>query len=195
MKGAEVIKKDVKILTFPLLRQCYHYDCGASAMESVLSYYGIDICEGDMIKIAKTTKRGTPIKSFEIVAKKFNLKFKSSENMDIEILKKNINNKYPTIIALQAWVGREIKGKWAAKKIKEWGRVWNQGHYAAAIGYDSKRIYFEDPSATIRTYLTFDELKKRWHDRDGKGHKLFNWGIVFYGKKPNYNFNKIDHMD
>ncbi|MBU4308385.1 MAG: hypothetical protein KJ566_01155, partial [Nanoarchaeota archaeon] len=48
-----------KILKFPFSRQCYNYDCGANAMKSILDYYGIDIREEKIIKIAKTTRAGT----------------------------------------------------------------------------------------------------------------------------------------
>ena len=30
---------------------------------------------------------------------------------------------------------------------------------------------------------------------NGKSRKLFNWGIVFYGKKPRYSENETVHMD
>jgi len=65
-----------------------------------------------------------------------------------------------------------------------------------AIGYDNKKFYFEDPSAVIRTYLTFKELEERWHDIDAKTKKKFyHFGITFYGKKPKFKLNEAIHMD
>jgi ABC-type bacteriocin/lantibiotic exporter with double-glycine peptidase domain len=48
-----------KILDFPTLRQMDEYDCGASAMQSVLDYYGIDVGENNIIRLAKNKKSGT----------------------------------------------------------------------------------------------------------------------------------------
>src|SRR3989338_4435827 len=146
----------MKILDFPILRQTYDYDCGAKATEAVLGYYGLDIREEKIIKIAKTTKEGTPINGIKKVAKKYNLKCKAKE-MNIEEIKDCINKNIPVILLLQAWT---------EKKKPNWKEDWVDGHYVVVIGYDKKKMYFEDPSSILRTYLNLKELKDRWHDED-----------------------------
>lgn len=163
-----------KILTFPELRQTFNYDCGASALQSVLTYYGIEVREDKLIKEAKTTKEGTEIKEILKVLKKYGLKGESRK-MTIRDLKTFINKKIPIIIPLQAWTD---------KKNIDWKNVWEDGHYVIAIGYDEKRFIFEDPSSFNRTYSDYDDFKKRWHDIDTNGKKYINHGIAVFGKKP-----------
>jgi hypothetical protein len=62
------------------------------------------------------------------------------------------------------------------------------------IGYDDKKLIFEDPSAFIRTYLTFKEFLKRWHDLDVDGKKYINHGIAIFRKKPKFKSKEIIKM-
>jgi ABC-type bacteriocin/lantibiotic exporter with double-glycine peptidase domain len=170
---------------FPESRQCDNYDCGANAIGSVLAYYGIDLDESSIIKIAGTTKKsGTHVNGIKKIFKKFKLKYKEGE-MNVNSLKEYIRRKVPVIITLQAWED---------KKIKNWENVWDFGHYAIPVKYDKKRIYFEDPSSVFRTYISFKELEERWHDEDPKTkEKYINWGIAVFGKPIKK--NKKIHMD
>lgn len=175
----------MKILRFPELRQAYDYDCGANALESVLSYYGFDVSEDRIIKKAKTTKDGTSIKGILKTIKKFRLKSKSGE-MTINQIKEYIDKKIPVILLLQAWT---------EKKKVNWEKDWHDGHYVVAIGYDKSKFYFTDPSSVLRTYLTFKEFGERWHDIGTDGKKYIHFGIAVYGKKPKFNFKQKIHMD
>jgi len=175
----------MKILKFPELHQTYNWDCGASVMQSILTYYGFDVREEVVMKIAKTTKRGTPIPGLIAVAEKYHLTFKAGKMM-VENIKKYLDKKIPVILLLQAWSGK--------KRIK-WESDWFDGHYVVAVGYNSQRIYFEDPWTFSRTYLAYPELEKRWHDVDRDGKKHFNWGMAVFGKKPKYGLDKSKHMD
>ncbi len=174
----------MKILEFPELRQTYNYDCGASALQSTLIYYGIELKENFVIKIAKTTKEGTQIKNIVKVAQKYGLKT-DSRQMTIKDLKNFINKKIPVIIPLQA--------RTKNKKIK-WENTWENGHYVVLIGYDDKKFIFEDPSAFIRTYLTYKEFSKRWHDLDIDEKKYINHGIAIFGKKPKFKSKEMIKM-
>jgi len=78
------------------------------------------------------------------------------------------------------------------KKI-DWEKDWKDGHYVVAIGYDKNKLYFEDPSSPLRTYLSYDELNKRWHNQQKK-EKYFHYAISVYGKKPKFSLNKKVHM-
>ena len=176
----------MKILKFPISKQTFDYDCGAKAMQSILTYYGIDLLEIEIIKIAKSNSDGTPIHGMIKVAKHFGFNAKA-EKITIDKLKKYINRKIPVILLIQAW---------AKRKIKNWKNDWKDGHYVVAIGYDKKRIYFEDPYAVLRTYLTYSELEERWHDIDSStGKKYEHSGIILLSdKKGSYNPDKIIHM-
>ena len=174
----------MKIFEFPELRQTYNFDCGAKAIQAVLAYYGFDMREEKIMKMAKTVRIGTPIDGILFVLKEYRFKYKSGK-MTILDLKKYIDKKIPIILLLQAW---------SYKKKKDWKNDWKDGHFVVAIGYDKEKIYFEDPSSVKRTYLTFSELKERWHDEDTDGKRYFNFGIAVFGEKSNYKSERFIHM-
>ncbi len=145
-------------------------------MHAVLAYYGIDTDESRILRIARTTpKYGTPLHGMVRVAKHFKLKAKIMERLSVENLKKNLTKGIPVILLLQAW----------GRKGKNLKHDWKDGHYAVAIGFDKKKIYFEDPSSILRTYISCQELEERWHDRDGEK-KHFKTAIVVSGPKKDF---------
>lgn len=176
-----------RMLNFPLLRQTYEYDCGAKALHSVLIYYNIDVSEAEVIKVTKTNSKGTSADGIIKAAKHFGLK-PSEEILDIKKLKKYIKKRIPVIVLVQAWPKR---------KITNWRNHWSDGHYIVAIGYDRKKIYFADPYSILLTYLTFNELKERWHDIDSSvNKKYYNLGIPVLGNGKEYrNPKQIIHLD
>jgi ABC-type bacteriocin/lantibiotic exporter with double-glycine peptidase domain len=175
----------MKTLKFPELHQVYNWDCGASAMQSVLTYWGFDVREEVIMKVAKTSSRGTPIVGMKAVAKKFGLVVKSG-TMTIGDIKKFLDRKIPVVLLIQAWSGK--------KRIK-WENDWLDGHYVVAIGYSQRRIYFEDPWTFSRTFLTLRELEKRWHDVDRDKKKHFNWGLAAWLKNKKTKNKNIKHLD
>ncbi len=169
----------MKTLDFPNARQTFEYDCGAKAMHTVLAYYGINANESDILKIARTTKKsGTSLHGMVKVAHHFKLPA-TMEEMNIQKIKEYLKKDIPVILLLQAWTKR---------KVKNWQNHWNDGHYVVAIGYDKKKIYFEDPYAILRTFLPYKELEQRWH-----GEKRCQVGIIIKGKKK-YSSKKSIHM-
>ena len=88
------------------------------------------------------------------------------------------------IILLQAWNQTE--------KRPDYTNTNDYGHYVVAVGYDKKRIYFEDPAVFSTVYLTYKEFEKRWHADDVE--TLYNFAIAVYGKKK-FNFNKPIRME
>jgi len=172
-----------KLIDFPEERQAFNYDCGAKCIQLVLMYYGFDMPEIEIIKIAKTDKSGTSFLGLKKVAKKFKLKVKSKK-MSLDDLKKYIDKKIPVIIAIQAW----------PKRPCHLNKSWKHGHYVIPLGYDEKRFYFEDPAAVLRTYLTFNELNERWHDMGHDKKKVQNLGIIIYGTNPVFRNDKVIHM-
>jgi len=175
--------------SFPELRQFFYYDCGAVAIQGVLAYYGFDVEEEEIMKIAKTNnKTGTSPNGLKKVAEKFRLKY-SDGKMSISDLKKNIRKKIPVIIL--------IEDIWSAKNLKNYDENKDFGHYVVPIGFDKERIFFEDPWSCFRTYLTFNELDKKWKALMLKGKKwkkIEHYGIKFYGRKPVYKENEVAHM-
>jgi ABC-type bacteriocin/lantibiotic exporter with double-glycine peptidase domain len=162
----------MKTFDFPEMRQISIWDCGANVMESILDYYGIDVGEEVLMKLAGTNKEiGTTIAGMEKIAKKYRLKFKAGA-MTIEEIKRYIDKKIPVVLSLKAWPEKKVD--WTLDSV--------EGHYAIAVGYDRSRIYFEDPYKSVRTYLSFKELEIRWHSVD-RGKRYVKWGMAVLGRK------------
>jgi predicted double-glycine peptidase len=184
--GVVASNKNCTRIDFPTLRQVSTYDCGASALQMILQYYGIDEREEKIMESIHTnTKEGT--KTEDIIKYLKRKGFKVSDGvLTINELKKYIDKKIPVIVVLQAWVD---------KKTPNWEKGYTNGHYAIVIGYTDNSIIFSDPSSINETYLSYDEFLKRWHDEGEDKERLINYGIVPYNKKPIYKSDKIVPME
>jgi len=106
--------------------------------------------------------------------------------MTASSIKRHIDKRTPVIVLLQAWTDKENVN---------WEENWEDGHYAVVIGYNSTKLFFEDPSSVARVYLTLEEFEKRWHDKGVSGKKYINYGIAVYGKRRRYDPKQAVHMD
>lgn len=177
-------KPKTKILDFPDLMQIYLYDCGATAIQAMLAYYGINIRESQILKDLKATPRyGTSSTNVVNILNKQGLKC-DIKNMTVADLINYIDKDIPVIILIQAWDGTH----------KKYDEDYNNGHWVVMIGYDHDKIIFEDPFTFQYSYLTRAELETRWHGQEN-GQKIKNYGIAVYGKKPVFNSQKMVHMD
>lgn len=173
----------MKQLKFPSLRQTYEYDCGAKSLQAVLVYYGIEVSESKLIKLAKTNARvGTLSDNMIKSLKKFRLDY-DARHMTLKDLRDYIDKKIPVMILIQAWGSRKRYYKKGNKNK----------HWVVAIGYNRDKIFFEDPYTFNHTFLKNKELELRWHSTED-GDPIKNFGIAVYGRKPRFNFKKILHM-
>ena len=131
------------LLEFPELRQVCSYDCGACSLTSVLTYYGIDAREDQVLKLSGTTEDGANVADILRVLDHHGLAHKAGYMMAEEV-KAAIDRREPVILTLQAY----------RDSSKPYHECWKDGHYVVAIGYDGDRIIFEDPSSFKRTWLT-----------------------------------------
>jgi predicted double-glycine peptidase len=181
-----------KLLEFPELRQVYNFDCGASALQSVLVYYGYNEREDKLLKKLKARNtnifdNGVYIKDIKKIAESYGLTVSIEKGLEPEELIEYIDKDIPVILLLQAW--RD------SKSHKNWINDYKDGHYVVLIGYDGFKLIFEDPSSYTRTYLTFRELDSRWHAIDDNGKKdIESVSIIIKGKKK-FKVNKLTHMD
>jgi len=154
----------------PKTEQVDDFDCGPAALWSILRYYGCEIGDYDaFLKECDATKKdGTDPEDLVRVAKKYGLLTKEVHGMTIKHLERVLQEGKPVIINLQAW-GQE-----------KYYRKLQSGHYATAIGFDDKRIYFEDPSLHTRKRgsILKKKLLERWRDRKADGEILNHYGII-----------------
>lgn len=168
----------MKLLEFPMFRQASPYDCGVIAAQAVLAYFGINLRADHIIKEAGTTTSGTSVEGIIQVLRNANLEC-DARILTIDEIKAAIDQSNPVIVVLQAWCD---------KPVAKWEECWTEGHYVIIIGYDTHRLYFEDPSSIQRTFLTLRAFKQRWHDIDDRGKKYLNYGIIVSGKKPEFSY-------
>lgn len=182
----------MKVLEFPETRQVYNFDCGASAVQGVLVYYGYTEREDKLLKKLQATRtevfdNGVKISEIVKVLKAYGLTVETKKGLKAEDLPVYTDKGMPVIVLLQAW--RD------SKSPKNWKDDYVDGHYVTSIGYTNNKIIFEDPSSYTRTFLTFNELNDRWHaiDDDGKNDPV-SLAIIVKGKKK-FKANELKHMD
>ena len=185
-------KRPKKILTFPALRQVFNYDCGASALQAVLCYYGIEVREEYILKKleAKHTdifNNGVHLSAIKSYSESKGLEANVISNLTYTDLINYIKKDIPVIVLLQAWKD--------SKSPKRWKDDYRDGHYVVAIGYTDDSIIFEDPSSFERTYLKFKELMKRWHAVDDNNEPRKETECIVIVGKPKFDPKKIVHMD
>lgn len=170
-----------RLLEFPNLRQAHSWDCGATATEAVMQYYGFDVRGDEALKELKTNKNGTSVK--EIIGffekKGFNV---FSGTGTLKDIKMNVERGMPCIMPIQAYPDKQTEG---------WEDGWTNGHYVTAVGYTAKHIILSDPSSVQDAYLPDEEFDRRWHDEDAKKTHLDHFMIVPFGKKQNFQWDKI----
>ena len=180
-------------LDFPEFRQVYNFDCGVTALQQVLIYYGIEKREDELIKLLDTKKtsiieHGTKLSKIVDVAKYYGLEAEILKNSNIKEIKELIDKGIPPIILMQAWRDYSVNNL-------NWEKDYSDGHFVIVIGYNDNCIFFEDPASVTRTYLSFEEFEKRWHDlNDDNKTKNNHVAVIVKGEKK-YNSKLIVHMD
>jgi len=170
------------ILTFPETRQSQSFDCGASATQSVLYYYGIERREDHIIKEMGTTEAGTPPGLIAKYMLQQGLCLYAGR-MSIASLKRWIDKGVPVIMPIQAW---------PEDPQKDYAIALDEGHYVVAIGYEDGQIVFDDPALLgNRGRIPEAELDVRWHDVAEEKWMLEHFGMAVFGRKPQYNPKQI----
>jgi predicted double-glycine peptidase len=168
-------------------RQTFDFDCGATALQMVMEYYGVEIRQDKLMKELGTDTSGTSVDSMISVAEKNGFKVYSATGVSMERVKGFVDEGQPVIVLVQAWAERYMT-------LEDWKADDDDGHYAIVIGHNGDIIIFEDPSSTRRTWLTEGEFLARWHDVDSRTkRKLEHFAMVLMGKDPVR--KGLEHMD
>ena len=175
------------LIWVPLTRQCYDYTCGISALQSIFYYYGKEFRHDQLAKALEPHPlKGTNYKRMVEYARSLGFQVDVLTQMSLEELKKLIDDRKPIIVLIQAWPDSPVK----------WSESWDEGHYAVAIGYDERNIYFMDPSILGHyTFIPISEFLDRWHDMDDQ-EKLIHFGMVITREGATiYNPDIIKRLD
>ena len=179
----------IRFFDFPEARQATNFTCGAACVQAVLYYYGTEKREDELVKILQVRpppEESAGVKPAVIIDffEKEGFQIKNGE-MTLEVVKSFIDQKIPVILNIQAW-----NEKYKTEDVDYSG--YNDGHYVVAIGYTDSYMIFEDPSIlTNRGILTFNDLEKRWHDKDIDNVIYDHHGIAVFGKEVIFDRSKL----
>ncbi len=195
------------LIRLPLVRQARDNTCGVACVQSLLRYAGpeFDLREDLLIPKVGTDESGTPVDGMVNFLNRVRLRGDTvagegddagtpiftaefAENLTVEDLIRHIDQGRPVICLFQAW-SENAEGQYEIER--DYRRIWASGHYAIAVGYDARRLYFMDPSTMgSYTYIPRDEFTARWHgvgDITEEGvERLERAGIIVTIPKPGY---------
>jgi predicted double-glycine peptidase len=163
-------------------RQTTEYSCGASALQSVLSYWGKDVDEEDLMKLLGTNPEvGTYPEDLVRVARSLGFKAEVRENISVDDLESSTKEGIPVIVLGQAWRSQKDSGNYAADD-------WADGHYFVALAVDKDYVYVEDPFLRMgKGFMPRNAFEELWHNVMGgdlSKPKQIHLGIFIRGQKP-----------
>lgn len=170
-----------KSLYFPDIKQNTNYTCGVVCVQAILAYYGIEYTEAKLTKLLKTNKKyGTSISSITEFFKRKKFKL-SSGSFTVERIKKFLHRQIPILILIQAW----------GPHGEDYTHTMQYGHYVVVSGYNKRGLIIEDPAIFGRGFISYVQLKKRWHADDIK--PVYNFGLAVWGQ-PRYDYGTLYHI-
>jgi uncharacterized protein len=171
---------------FPLLtstRQSTEYSCGASALQAVLSYWGKDVEEQELMQRLNTSpETGTYVGDIVRVAREFGFTAEVKENLTLPELHAALTKGIPVIVCGQAWRSREHSDK----SLQE---DWEDDHYTVVLGMDNKYVYYQDPFAKRgNAFVSHRVFEESWHNVRGitssDKKKQVHLGVFISGDTP-----------
>jgi uncharacterized protein len=171
---------------FPILtstRQSTEYSCGASALQAVLSYWGKDVEEQELMqKLHTSAETGTYVGDIARVAREFGFSAEVKEDLTLPDLHAALTKGIPVIVCGQAWRSREDSDKSAQED-------WEDDHYIVVLGMDNKYVYWQDPFAKrASAFISHRLFEESWHNVRGitacDKKKQVHLGVFISGDSP-----------
>jgi predicted double-glycine peptidase len=164
-------------------RQATEYSCGASALQLVLSYWGREVEETELMKLLHTTSEaGTYPEDIVRGARALGFEAEAKENLTLDEVAEFTADGNPMIALAQVW--RSQSG--SAPSAEE---DWDNGHYIVVLGVDPDYVYFQDPYMRMsKAFVPRKTFEAHWHQVMGgdltTNPKLIHLGIFVRGEKP-----------
>ncbi len=162
-------------------RQVTEYSCGACALQAVMSYWGKNIEETELMKALQTTsEEGTYPENIVRGAQSLGFEAEARDHLSLEEVEQFTAEGAPMIALVQAWRSE----KRAPEAVTE---EWDNGHYIVVLGVDKAYVYFQDPFARMsKGFMPRDTFVAHWHQVMGgdlkKNPKLMQLGIFVRGR-------------
>ncbi|MDD3677653.1 MAG: cysteine peptidase family C39 domain-containing protein [Dehalococcoidales bacterium] len=177
------------IIDLPGGRQTFDFDCGATALQLVMAYFGVEVRMDELYSRLLINSNGTLIKNIIFVAEEYGFDVIEKYDTGIDEIKRFIDTSHPVIVLVQAWAEKYMT-------LEEWHEDYDDGHYVIVVGYYENKIVFEDPSSFRKTWLTEEEFLIRWHDKDPETDNIINqFALILTGRKPEPAHKLMEHME
>src|SRR5262245_25067025 len=164
-------------------RQITDYSCGASALRAVLSYWGRDVDEAQLMALLRTNSEvGTDPEDIASGARSLGFDAEVIENLALDQVERLTGDGIPVIALAQVWLGEREPDRPLAD-------IWDNGHYVVVLGVDSDNVYFQDPFIQMsKAFVPRRTFEDHWHQVMGgdleRNPKLVHVGIVVRGRGP-----------
>ena len=168
-------------IPLPDATQQKDYSCGAASLQSICKYYGVGPNEEwEFVDALGMDRRvGSHPHQITRLARRLGLSYREYCPMTLDQLRRELSKCRPVMLMIQAWGQVKVGSVW--RRRTDYRAQWGDGHWAVAIGYDKRGIFFEDPSLEqIRGYLADQELISRWRDTGPRGRRMHQYGVSIW---------------
>ena len=161
-------------------RQTTEYSCGASALQSVLAYWGKDVDERELMNLMGTTEEeGTYPEKIANAARALGFDAEIRQGLTLDEVQKLTAEGDPMIALAQVW---------RSKKSGALGEDYDAGHYISVLGVDADNVYFQDPYVrNCKAFVPRGLFEAHWQHVMGgnvkQNPKLVHLGIAIRGKQ------------
>ena len=161
-------------------RQTTEYSCGASALQSVLAWWGKDVDERELMTLMGTSEEeGTYPERIAQAARALGFDAEVKQNLTLDEVQTITAGGDPMIALAQVWRGT---------KSGKLGEDWDAGHYMSVLGVDADNVYFQDPYVrNCKAFVPREFFEAHWQHVMGgkvdKNPKLMRLGIVIRGQQ------------
>jgi predicted double-glycine peptidase len=139
-------------------RQVTEYSCGACALQAVMSYWGKNVDERELMRVLQTTsEEGTYPENIVRGAQAFGFEAEARDHLSLEEVEDFTATGSPMIALAQAWRSENR----SADSVTE---EWDNGHYIVVLCVDKQYVYFEGPFARMsKAFMPRDTFMEHWH--------------------------------
>jgi len=140
-------------------RQSTEYSCGASSLQAVLSYWGKNVDEAELMQLLGTTpEEGTYPEAILRVARSLGFEAELKENVKLAEVKRVTDRGEPVMVLGQMWRSG-VPGD--APMSEEW----DSGHWFIVLDVDNDYVYFEDPYTRMgKGFMPHELFEESWHN-------------------------------
>jgi predicted double-glycine peptidase len=139
-------------------RQATEYSCGACALQAVLSYWGKEVEEEELMRLMGTNDAvGTYPENMVRGIQALGFEAEARENLTLDEVKRVTDQGHPVIGLAQVW--RSAKAS-PGSPLDEW----DSGHYIVILGVDAEHVYFQDPYVRMaKAFMPRQVFEDHWH--------------------------------